>query len=83
MLDEFSIAVGPVTGMRIEAVLQELKPEMTIISVTNLVQQARRLASRTAFFLDAECVQVGTTEDLFHGKVKDQRGSDYVEGRYG
>ncbi|MGI9288623.1 MAG: phosphate ABC transporter ATP-binding protein [Pseudomonadales bacterium] len=83
MLDEFSIAVDPVTTMRIEDVLKELKQEMTIILVTNLVQQARRLASRTAFFLDGECVEVGTTEDLFNGKVKDQRTSDYVEGRFG
>ncbi len=83
MLDEFSIAVDPVTTMRIEAVLKELKQEMTIILVTNLVQQARRLASRTAFFLDGECVEVGNTEDLFNGKVKDQRTSDYVEGRFG
>ncbi|MEA3292311.1 MAG: ATP-binding cassette domain-containing protein, partial [Pseudomonadota bacterium] len=49
MLDEFSIAVDPVTTMRIEDVLKDLKHEMTIILVTNLVQQARRLASRTAF----------------------------------
>ena len=43
-LDEFSIAIDPVTTMRIEDVLKELKKEMTIILVTNLVQQARRLA---------------------------------------
>ena len=49
MLDEFSIAVDPVTTMRIEDVLKELKKDMTIILVTNLVQQARRLADRTAF----------------------------------
>ena len=51
LLDEFSIAVDPVTTMRIEDVLKELKSEITIVLVTNLVQQARRLASRTAFFL--------------------------------
>ena len=83
MLDEFSIAVDPVTTMRIEDVLKELKEEMTIILVTNLVQQARRLAGRTAFFLDGECVEIGETEDLFTGKVKDSRTRDYVEGRFG
>ena len=83
MLDEFSIAVDPVTTMRIEDVLKELKSEMTIILVTNLVQQARRLADRTAFFLEGECVEVGVTEDLFTGEVKDQRTRDYVEGRFG
>ncbi|MEE4219016.1 MAG: ATP-binding cassette domain-containing protein [Xanthomonadales bacterium] len=83
MLDEFSIAVDPVTTMRIEDVLKELKSEVTIILVTNLVQQARRLADRTAFFLGGSCVEVGVTEDLFTGAVKDQRTRDYVEGRFG
>ena len=83
MLDEFSIAVDPVTTMRIEDVLKELKQEMTIILVTNLVQQARRLASRTAFFLSGECVEIGETEDLFTGEVKDARTRDYIEGRFG
>jgi len=83
MLDEFSIAVDPVTTMRIEDVLKELKHEMTIILVTNLVQQARRLADRTAFFLEGECVEIGDTEDLFTGKVQDSRTTDYIEGRFG
>jgi len=83
MLDEFSIAVDPVTTMRIEDVLKELKSEMTIILVTNLVQQARRLADRTAFFLGGTCVEVGDTEDLFTGNVLDSRTTDYVEGRFG
>ena len=83
MLDEFSIAVDPVTTMRIEDVLKELKSEMTIILVTNLVQQARRLADRTAFFLEGKCLDVANTEDLFTGEVSDQRTRDYVEGRFG
>jgi len=83
MLDEFSIAVDPVTTMRIEDVLKELKSEMTIILVTNLVQQARRLADRTAFFLEGKCLDVGITENLFTGEVSDQRTRDYVEGRFG
>jgi phosphate transport system ATP-binding protein len=83
MLDEFSIAVDPVTTMRIEDVLRELRQEITIILVTNLVQQARRLADRTAFFLDGHCLDVAPTEELFTGEVSDQRTRDYVEGRFG
>jgi phosphate transport system ATP-binding protein len=83
MLDEFSIAVDPVTTMRIENVLKELRSDMTILLVTNLVQQARRLADRTAFFLEGECVEIGKTEDLFTGEVQDRRTRDYVEGRFG
>jgi len=83
LLDEFSIAVDPVTTMRIEDVLKELKDEITIVLVTNLVQQARRLADRTAFFLSGECVEVGATEDMFTRQVRDERTSQYVEGRFG
>ncbi len=83
MLDEFSIAVDPVTTMRIEDVLKELRHEMTIILVTNLTQQARRLADRTAFFLMGSCVEIGDTEALFTGDVVDSRTSDYIEGRFG
>ena len=83
MLDEFSIAVDPVTTMRIEDVLKELKSEMTIILVTNLVQQARRLADRTAFFLDGKCVEIRDTEALFTGNAKEQRTIDYIEGKFG
>jgi phosphate transport system ATP-binding protein len=83
MLDEFSIAVDPVTTMRIEDVLKELKQEMAIILVTNLVQQARRLADRTAFFLEGQCVEIGDTEDMFSGQVKDLRTTDYIQGRFG
>jgi phosphate transport system ATP-binding protein len=83
MLDEFSIAVDPVTTMRIEDVLKELRREMTIVLVTNLVQQARRLADRTAFFLNGTCVEVGETDALFAGETKDPRTTDYIAGRFG
>ena len=83
MLDEFSIAVDPVTTMRIEDVLKELRKEMTIILVTNLTQQARRLADRTAFFLTGSCVEIGDTDALFTGQVEDTRTADYIAGRFG
>lgn len=83
LLDEFSIAVDPVTTMRIEEVLKELRHELTIVLVTNLVQQARRLANRTAFFLGGRCVEIGATEEMFTGGASDQRTIDYLEGRFG
>ena len=83
LLDEFSIAVDPVTTMRIEDVLKELRTEVTIVLATNLVQQARRLADRTAFFLTGELVETGDTEDLFAGRVIDERTTGYIEGRFG
>lgn len=69
--------------MRIEDVLKELKHELTIVLVTNLVQQAWRLADRTAFFLGGRCIEVGQTEAMFSGNVQDPRTTDYLEGRFG
>lgn len=83
LLDEFSIAVDPVTTMRIEDVLKVLKEEITIVLVTNLVQQARRLADRTAFFLTGEMVEVADTDALFNRDARDPRTRAYVEGRFG
>jgi phosphate transport system ATP-binding protein len=82
-LDEFSIAIDPVTTMRIEDVLKELRSEITIILVTNLVQQARRLADRTAFFLNGELVEVDRTETVFSETPADERTFQYVRGIFG
>lgn len=83
LLDEFSIAVDPVTTMRIEEVLKELRHELTIVLVTNLVQQARRLADRTAFFHKGRCVEIADTEQLFGGGAQQQDTIDYLGGRFG
>jgi phosphate transport system ATP-binding protein len=82
-LDEFSIAIDPVTTMRIEDVLKELKKEMTIILVTNLVQQARRLASRTMFLWNGEVVEVDRNEVMFSDTPADRRTHDYINGIFG
>ena len=82
-LDEFSIAIDPVTTMRIEDVLKELRSTITIILVTNLVQQARRLADRTAFFLNGELVEIAETDAIFSEHPADQRTFQYVRGIFG
>lgn len=81
-LDEFSIAIDPVTTMKIEDVLLELKSEMTIVLVTNLVQQAHRLADVTAFFNNSQLIEVGETEKMFT-KPDNQLTYDYVTGGFG
>jgi phosphate transport system ATP-binding protein len=82
-LDEFSIAIDPVTTMRIEDVLKELKKEMTIILVTNLVQQARRLANRTMFLWNGDIIEIDTNEVMFSDKPKDRRTYEYINGIFG
>ena len=82
-LDEFSIAVDPVTTMRIEDVLKELRSQMTIILVTNLVQQARRLADRTAFLLDGELVELDRTDVIFSDSPARRETYEYVNGIFG
>ena len=82
-LDEFSIAIDPVTTMRIEDVLKELREEITIILVTNLTQQARRLSDRTMFLLEGEIVELDASEVIFSGDAKSQKTRDYVNGMFG
>ncbi len=82
-LDEFSIAIDPVTTMKIEAVLQELKKDITIIMVTNVINQAKRLGDRTAMMLHGEILDLDDNNRLFSGHVKDPRTKDYIEGLFG
>jgi len=82
-LDEFSIAIDPVTTMRIEDVLKELRQEMTIILVTNLTQQARRLADRTMFLLNGDIVELDRNDVIFSDNPANQKTYDYVNGIYG
>lgn len=81
-LDEFSIAIDPVTTMKIEDVLLELKKEITIVLVTNLVQQAQRLADRTAFLNDSKLVEVGESEKIFTSPDVPLT-NEYVTGVFG
>ena len=82
-LDEFSIAIDPVTTMRIEDVLKELRSKMTIILVTNLVQQARRLADRTMFLWNGEIVEVDRSDVIFSDTPKSRKTYEYVNGIFG
>lgn len=82
-LDEFSIAIDPVTTMRIEDVLKELRKQMTIVLVTNLVQQARRLSDETLFLWRGEIVELSPTSVVFSDTPKDKRTYDYVNGIFG
>jgi phosphate transport system ATP-binding protein len=82
-LDEFSIAVDPVTTMRIEDALLGLKEKLTIILVTNLVQQARRLADRTAFLNAGELVEMDRNEVIFSDEPRRRETYDYVNGIFG
>jgi phosphate transport system ATP-binding protein len=81
-LDEFSIAIDPITTMKIEDVLLELKNQITIVLVTNLLQQARRLADHTAFLNDSQLIECGPTDAIFdHPEQKLTHA--YVTGTFG
>jgi len=82
-LDEFSIAIDPVTTMRIEEVLKELRSQVTIILVTNLVQQARRLADRTMFLWQGNIVEIDKTDVIFSDSPANPKTYDYVNGIFG
>lgn len=82
-LDEFSIAIDPVTTMRIEEVLKELRREITIILVTNLTQQARRLADRTMFLWNGEIIELDRSEVIFSERPGQRKTYEYVNGIFG
>ncbi|MCG8608383.1 phosphate ABC transporter ATP-binding protein [bacterium] len=82
-LDEFSIAVDPVTTMRIEDVLKELRSHVTILLVTNLVQQARRLGDRTAFLLNGDLIEIDSNQVIFSDSPANQMTYDYINGTFG
>jgi phosphate transport system ATP-binding protein len=82
LLDEPTSGLDPISTSKVEAALQELKKEYTIILVPHSVQQAARTADYAAFFLQGELVESAEGKELFtHPKVK--RTEDYVEGRFG
>jgi len=82
-LDEFSIAIDPVTTMRIEEVLKELRSRITIVLVTNLVQQARRIADRTAFLYNGKLVEIGSTDVIFSNAPVHRMTYEYINGIFG
>jgi phosphate transport system ATP-binding protein len=82
-LDEFSIAVDPVTTMKIEHVLKELRSQVTIILVTNLVQQARRLSNRTGFLYNGELIEIDSSEVIFSDSPSNRMTYDYIIGNFG
>jgi phosphate transport system ATP-binding protein len=82
-LDEFSIAIDPVTTMRIEDVLKELRKDITIILVTNLTQQARRLADRTLFLCNGDCIELDSSEVIFSDNPMYAKTYEYVNGIFG
>jgi phosphate transport system ATP-binding protein len=82
-LDEFSIAIDPVTTMRIEEVLKELRAHMTIILVTNLTHQARRLANRTMFLWEGNIIEIDRSDVIFSDRPRHQQTYDYVNGQFG
>ncbi len=82
-LDEFSIAIDPVTTMRIEDVLKVLRRNMTIILVTNLTQQARRLADRTMFLWNGAIVELDRSDVIFSEHPANRQTYEYVNGIFG
>lgn len=81
-LDEFSIAIDPVTTMKIEEVLSRLRERMTIVLVTNLTQQARRMADHVAFINASSLVEWGETSRMFTSPEKEITGR-YLNGEFG
>ncbi len=82
LMDEPTSALDPISTLKIEELIQELKDRYTIIIVTHNMQQAARVSNDTAFFLNGEVVEFNETVKLF-SNPRDQRTEDYISGRFG
>ena len=82
LLDEPTSGLDPISTAKVEATLQELKKQYTIVLAPHSIQQAARVADLAGFFLQGELVEVAQGKLIFTNP-KDQRTQDYVEGRFG
>ncbi|WP_294402095.1 phosphate ABC transporter ATP-binding protein PstB [uncultured Clostridium sp.] len=82
LMDEPTSALDPISTSKMEELMDELKKKYTVIIVTHNMQQAGRIADKTAFFLNGEVVEFGNTEDIFYNP-RDKRTEDYITGRFG
>lgn len=82
LMDEPASALDPISTVKIEDLIHELKQNYTVIIVTHNMQQAARVADSTAFLLMGELVEFGPTNELFT-RPRDKRTEDYVTGRFG
>ncbi len=82
LMDEPTSALDPISTMKIEELMLELKEKYTIVIVTHNMQQAARISDDTAFFLVGEMVEFGETEQIF-SLPTDKRTEDYITGRFG
>ena len=82
LMDEPTSALDPISTGKIEDLMEELKKDITIVIVTHNMQQATRIADKTAFFLLGELVEYGDTEKIFSAP-DDKRTENYITGRFG
>jgi phosphate transport system ATP-binding protein len=82
LMDEPCSALDPIATLKIEELIARLKETVTIVIVTHNMQQAARVADRTAFMLGGELVEVGPTEEMFTNPT-DTRTEEYVTGKFG
>ena len=82
LMDEPTSALDPISTLKVEELVQELKENYSIIIVTHNMQQAARISDKTAFFLNGEVIEFDHTDKIFQNPA-DQRTEDYISGRFG
>ena len=82
LMDEPTSALDPISTGKIEELMEDLKKDLTIIIVTHNMQQATRIADKTAYFLLGELIEYGDTEKIF-SSPEDKRTENYITGRFG
>ena len=82
LMDEPTSALDPISTLKVEELMEELKKDYTVVVVTHNMQQAARVSDYTAFFLVGEVIEFDTTDNIF-SRPRDKRTEDYITGRFG
>lgn len=82
LMDEPCSALDPISTLKIEDLMTELKKDYTIVIVTHNMQQATRVSDSTAFFLNGQIIEHGPTQELFVNP-KEEKTEEYISGRFG
>ena len=82
LMDEPTSALDPISTLKVEELMEDLKKKYTVVVVTHNMQQATRVSDETAFFLVGEVVEFDKTETIF-SNPKNKKTEDYITGRFG
>jgi phosphate transport system ATP-binding protein len=81
-MDEPTSALDPISTLKVEELMEELRKKYTVVIVTHNMQQATRVSDYTAFFLLGKLIEYDTTDNIF-SRPQQKKTEEYITGRFG